>query len=128
MTPTCKIIVNQETNDGYVYDLNAWVGHRKVRQPTSEDFVPGPLSAKNMNKLQGNGQEVVPLDSVGGAMIYIRADIHRQGVIFPHNYVIGSEWGREGYDGIETEGLCYSAHFLGYKCWGMPNEVIHHTP
>eukprot|EP00644_Phytophthora_capsici_P015540 jgi/Phyca11/555134/estExt2_Genewise1Plus.C_PHYCAscaffold_700081 len=128
VTPTCMIIVNQETNEGYDYDLNAWVGHRKVRQPTSEDFVPGPLSAKNMHNLQGEGQEAVPLDSVGGTMIYIRADIHRQGVIFPHNYVIGSEWGREGYDGIETEGLCYSAHFLGYKCWGMPNEVIHHTP
>ncbi|KAK1934650.1 Mannan polymerase complex subunit MNN9 [Phytophthora citrophthora] len=127
VTPICMIITNQETNEGYDYDLNAWVGRRKVRQPTSEEFVPGPLSVKYMHDLQGEGEEAVPLDSVGGTMIYIRADVHRQGVIFPHNYIIGSEWGREGYDGIETEGLCYSAHFLGYKCWGMPNEAIHHA-
>ncbi|KAL3663910.1 hypothetical protein V7S43_010799 [Phytophthora oleae] len=126
VTPICMRKFNHETNEGYDYDLNAWVGHRKVRLSTSEDFVPGPLSSRNMHDLQGEGQDVVPLDSVGGTMIYIRADIHRQGVVFPHHYIIGSEWGREGYDGIETEGLCYSAHFLGYKCWGMPNELIYH--
>lgn len=60
-------------------------------------------------------------------MLYVRADVHRQGVMFPAHYVISSEWGREGYDGIETEGLCYSAHFLDFKCCGMVNESIVHT-
>jgi hypothetical protein len=27
---------------------------------------------------------------------------------------------KEGYDGIETEGICFTAKTLGYKCWGMP--------
>ncbi|KAG7377378.1 hypothetical protein PHYPSEUDO_011748 [Phytophthora pseudosyringae] len=111
----------------FLYDRNAWVGHRKVRPPLSTDFVPGPLSSKNMEDLNRENKTVVQLDSVGGAMLYVRADVHRQGVIFPVHYIIGSEWGAEGYDGIETEGMCYTAHFLGFKCWGMPKEIIYHS-
>ncbi|KAJ8552376.1 hypothetical protein ON010_g10170 [Phytophthora cinnamomi] len=118
---------NYQSNDSYDYDLNAWVGHRKVRSPGEENFVPGPLSVRNMHNLQGENQIAVPLDSVGGTMLYVRADVHRQGVIFPAHYTIGSEWGAEGYDGIETEGFCYNAHFLGFRCWGMPKESIYHA-
>ncbi|KAF4039864.1 Anp1 [Phytophthora infestans] len=109
------------------YDKNAWVGHRKVRATDDKNFVPGPLNARSFHNLPDKSKTFVPLDSVGGTMLYVRADIHRQGVMFPVHYVIGSEWGREGYDGIETEGLCYSAHFLGYKCWGMPHDAIQHA-
>ncbi|ETO64546.1 hypothetical protein F444_17954 [Phytophthora nicotianae P1976] len=109
------------------YDSNAWVGQRKVRSANDKDFVPGPLNARSFHNLPDRSKPFVPLDSVGGTMLYVRADIHRQGVMFPVHYIIGSEWGREGYDGIETEGLCYSAHFLGYKCWGMPQDAIEHV-
>ncbi|KAG7390949.1 hypothetical protein PHYBOEH_006819 [Phytophthora boehmeriae] len=128
LEPMCVRKYNNESDDWYNYDLNAWVGHRKVR-PTnsSNDFVPGPFSAKSLYDLRDEENPIVPLDSVGGTMLYVRADVHRQGVLFPAHYVIGSEWGAEGYDGIETEGLCYSAHFLGYKCWGMPNDIIFHA-
>ncbi|KAG7377604.1 hypothetical protein PHYPSEUDO_011399 [Phytophthora pseudosyringae] len=110
------------------YDANAWVGQRKVRSAdqSGADFVPGPLNARSFHNLPDRSKPFVPLDSVGGTMLYVRADIHRQGIVFPSHYVIGSEWGREGYDGIETEGLC-SAHFLGFKCWGMPKDAIEHA-
>ncbi|OWZ13137.1 hypothetical protein PHMEG_00013599 [Phytophthora megakarya] len=111
------------------YDQNAWVGQRLVR-PTDQnddDFLPGPLNVKLLDTVDDKSKPFAPLDSVGATMLYVRADIHRQGVLFPMHYVIGSEWGREGYDGIETEGLCYTAHFLGFKCWGMVNESIQHT-
>ncbi|KAG6603124.1 Mannan polymerase complex subunit mnn9 [Phytophthora cinnamomi] len=127
VTPMCIRRYNYQSNDSYDYDLNAWVGHRKVRSPGEENFVPGPLSVRNMHNLQGENQIAVPLDSVGGTMLYVRADVHRQGVIFPAHYTIGSEWGAEGYDGIETEGFCYNAHFLGFRCWGMPKESIYHA-
>ncbi|KAE9347502.1 hypothetical protein PR003_g6885 [Phytophthora rubi] len=127
VTPMCLRRYNYQSNDSYDYDLNAWVGHRKIRSPEEENFVPGPLSMRNMHDLHGESQNVVPLDSVGGTMLYVRADVHRQGVIFPAHYVIGSEWGAEGYDGIETEGFCYNAHFLGFRCWGMPKEIIYHA-
>ncbi|KAH7463172.1 Mannan polymerase complex subunit mnn9 [Phytophthora ramorum] len=124
--PLCAFKIN-DNGDWGVYDRNAWVGHRKVRPPQAQGFVPDLLSAKNMGDLNAEGEDIVPLDSVGGAMLYVRADVHRQGVLFPAHYVIGSEWGAEGYDGIETEGICYSAHFLGFKCWGMPKEIIFHS-
>ncbi|GMF54088.1 unnamed protein product [Phytophthora fragariaefolia] len=113
----------------YNYDMNAWVGRRKVRTTEQDvsDFVPGPLNAKHMHNMPDKSKQFAPLDSVGGTMLYVRAEVHRQGVLFPVHYVIGSEWGREGYDGIETEGLCYTAHFLGYKCWGMPRDIIQHV-
>ncbi|OWY98275.1 hypothetical protein PHMEG_00030990 [Phytophthora megakarya] len=111
------------------YDQNAWVGQRLVRQPelNGDDFMPGPLDVKLLDKVVDKSKPYTPLDSVGATMLYVRADVHRQGVLFPMHYVIGSEWGREGFDGIETEGLCYTAHFLGFKCWGMVNESIQHT-
>ncbi|GMF47502.1 unnamed protein product [Phytophthora fragariaefolia] len=114
--------------DWYEFDLNAWVGHRKIRRSSRDtSFVPGDLSVKRMKQFHGGEDTFVPLDSVGGTMLYVKAEVHRQGVLFPVHHLIGSEWGNEGYDGIETEGLCYVAHFLGLKCWGMPNTLIYHV-
>lgn len=101
--PRCNRLTGDE------FDYNAWVGDRRHM-----DSFPEPQ------------EDYVRLDSVGGTMLYVRADIHRQGVIFPHFFVIGAEWEKIGNDGIETEGLCYEAHFLGYKCWGMPHHIIYH--
>jgi hypothetical protein len=57
---------------------------------------------------------------VGGAVLFMRAEVVRRGVVFPTQFIVGGEWDYEGYDGIETEGLCYIAQHLCYKCWGMP--------
>jgi len=118
----------KESGEGwYEYDLNAWVGRRKVRRSARDtSFVPGDVSVRRMKQFHGGPETFVPLDSVGGTMLYVKADAHRQGVLFPVHHLIGSEWESEGYDGIETEGLCYTAHFLGFKCWGMPNDLIVH--
>ncbi|RHY82550.1 hypothetical protein DYB37_011494 [Aphanomyces astaci] len=92
------------------YDYNAWVGGRQ-----------------HMGGLSTPPDGFVRLDSVGGTFLYVKADIHRQGVRFPHYYTIGADWDKDGTDGIETEGLCYEAHFLGYRCWGMPNDPVYHV-
>jgi hypothetical protein len=111
----------------YEYDLNAWAGYRKSpKYKGQKDFVPGDVNVQRLSHHRGGEIDFIPLDSVGGTMLYVKADIHRQGVIFPVHYVIGSEWENEGYDAIETEGICYIAHFLGFKCWGMPNDIIYH--
>ncbi|KAG3116156.1 hypothetical protein PI124_g4427 [Phytophthora idaei] len=125
--PMC-VRMKANGKDWYEYDLNAWVGQRKVRRSARDsNFVPGDSSVKRMKQFYGKEETFVPLDSVGGTMLYVKADVHRQGVIFPVHHLIGSEWTSEGYDGIETEGLCYIAHFLGFKCWGMPNDLIYHS-
>ncbi|KAF9573070.1 hypothetical protein EC968_009030 [Mortierella alpina] len=116
---------------GDFLDLNAWVGERI--KPNEEEmkvvetgglFVPGPASVKLTHELS---EEFGELDSVGGMVLFVRAVVHREGVAFTTNYVIGTGWHHEGYDGIETEGLCYVAKFLGYKCWGMPHAIAEHS-
>ena len=117
------------------YDRNAWKGPR-VRPNATESaaiargklFVPrGDNGTQFMSDLAQGTEEYVQLDSVGGSVLYVKADIHRQGVAFTTNYVIGSDWEYEGYDGIESEGLCYVAKFLGYSCWGMVHERVYHS-
>ena len=66
----------------------------------------------------GGGALVARVDAVGGAMLLIAAELHRQGLIFPafpyrHR--------------IETEGLSMMALDMGVFSWGMPSlEVLHH--
>lgn len=71
---------------------------------------------------------LVPLDSVGGAILFAKSIIYKQGILFPPLCIVGTTWGRhEGFDGMETEGLCYIARVAGYSCWGMPNLVAQHA-
>lgn len=87
-----------------------------------------------MDDLRAEG-DLVPLDTVGGTMLLVRADAHRDGLIFPpfpyggrsalirENNLFSSSQGE-----IETEGLGVLASDMGYECWGMPNLEILHYP
>jgi hypothetical protein len=69
-----------------------------------------------LHKLRKFG-EIVEIDSVGGAMLMIRADLHREGLVFPPYPYRGR---------IETEGLAAMAKDMGYVMFGLPNvEVLH---
>lgn len=100
---------------GESFDRNAWRDH-------------GTL---HLHDLRSEG-ELVPLDSVGGTMLLVRGDVHRDGLVFPcfpygvanprirlNNYWLGE---------IETEGLGIMAHDIGLECWGMPRLEIKHHP
>jgi|ERR1035438_3524070 hypothetical protein len=100
---------------GPAFDLNAWRDQGKL----------------HMHDLRSEG-DLVPLDSVGGAMLLVAADIHRDGLIFPsfpygkHNRKIrlDNHWFGE----IETEGFGIMAADMGVQCWGMPRLEIKHYP
>ncbi len=100
---------------GRSFDLNAWKDQGKL----------------HMHDLRGSNGPV-RLDSVGGTVLLVRADLHRDGLVFP-SYKYGVEspvirdvhpvWGKGE---IETEGLAAMAHDMGLQCWGLPDlEVIH---
>jgi glycosyltransferase involved in cell wall biosynthesis len=121
---------------GKTFDLNAWRDRGK----------------KIMYDLRHEGK-LAELHSVGGTMLLIKADIHREGLIFPP-FLYGSKnkrirktqffftSGKDAFKGIpgvisrflrgkyqgeiETEGLGIMAHDMGYTCWGMPNLEIRH--
>lgn len=135
LTARCRLDGDPHSN----YDRNAWLGPRQVPNRIELDilrkggiFVPRPTGDTQMlhGLLKGTlNSDLIKLDSVGGTVLYIKADLVRQGLIFPPYYVIGTEWTmKEGWDGIETEGLCYIAMNLGYGCYALGGDwVITHT-
>jgi GT2 family glycosyltransferase len=102
---------------GRTFDLNAWREHGRI----------------HMDTLRGS-TELVRLDSVGGTVLLVRADLHRDGLIFPP-FFYGREnaairrphpLGPQVMGELETEGLGIMAMDMGHQCWGMPNlEVLH---
>jgi hypothetical protein len=107
-----------QTYGGKTFDRNAW---RENGQTHMEDL---------------RGRERVRLDSVGGTMLLIRADRHRDGLVFPpFFYGAQSRWARSPHPmrgnlvgEIETEGLALMAKDMGIECWGLPDLEILHTP
>jgi hypothetical protein len=103
---------------GPTFDLNAWRDHGRV----------------HMQDLRG-GPDLVRLDAVGGTMLLVRADVHRDGLIFPP-YLYGrrsplardpSPFWSDTVGELDTEGLGLMAHDMGHQCWGMPNLEIRHA-
>lgn len=112
ITPHCV-----QRPGGPTFDLNAW---RDGGRTFLSDLRGGP--------------DLVRLDAVGGTMLLVRADLHREGLVFP-TFLYGRRnrfartpqpWtGGEGGE-IETEGLALMAKDMGHECWGMPNlEIVH---
>ncbi|ODV95651.1 hypothetical protein PACTADRAFT_50349 [Pachysolen tannophilus NRRL Y-2460] len=145
------IVPRVRMGDNQDYDLNTWAGPRvkpnaaefeKLNANKNDEndfvFIPNRVPGKTRflsdmidKKIADNSEEAghyaVEVNSVGGAVLFFKTEIFRQGVIFPPFYVIGAEWERvEGYDGIETEGICYQAKVLGYSCFAFPNIVASH--
>lgn len=110
VTPNCVT-----TPGGPSFDHNAWTD----------------MGERHLSDCRGAGR--VRLQSVGGTMLLVRADLHRDGLIFPP-YRYGNEspharpvhpvWGRGE---IETEGLATMALDMGVQPWGLPDFEIVHT-
>lgn len=109
VTPNCVL-----EPGGPSFDRNAWAEHGAV----------------TLDERRGQGP--VRLQSVGGTMLLVKADLHRDGLIFPP-FRYGKEsanarprhplWGRGE---IETEGLGIMALDMGVQPWGLPDlEIIH---
>ena len=107
------------------YDRNAWRGTRKG--PRGWDLDQKEI---NQGELKSQGQfhvdklivgttddDLIDLDTVGATILYLRASLIWRGLNFPHQFVVGTRWRKDGWDGIESEGLCYRARGLsGGKC------------
>ena len=58
---------------------------------------------------------VIPLDGVGGTALLVKADVHRDGAMFPPFSF---------YHLIETEGFAKMAKRLGWQPYGLPNYKV----
>jgi hypothetical protein len=96
---------------GGTFDLNAWRDHGRL----------------HMDALRAEG-DLVKLDAVGGTMLLVKADIHRDGLVFPSfPYGRPSAAARPGQAELDTEGLGLMARDMGHQCWGLPNLEIKHA-
>jgi hypothetical protein len=103
--PHCVLIPG-----GPTWDLNGWRDHGRL----------------HLEDLRAEG-DLVRLHAVGGTMLLVRADLHRDGLVFPPApYGLGHPLARPGRGEVETEGLGILAHDMGYTCWGMPNLEVRH--
>ncbi len=95
---------------GPTFDQNGWVDHGRY----------------HLDDFRGRSP-LVPLDTVGGTMLLVRGDLHRDGLIFPPvPYRPGHPKGRGGEGELETEGFGLLASDMGETCWGIPDlEVLH---
>jgi glycosyltransferase involved in cell wall biosynthesis len=104
--------------NGRTFDLNAWTDHGRYH---FDDYV---------------GTELVELHAVGGTMLLVRADRHRDGLIWPA-YLHGAPnqrirrdpvvLERDEIGEVETEGLGMLAYDMGIACWGLPDLRIRHA-
>lgn len=101
---------------GRTFDLNTFI------QTAAPNFSDAPI----LQPEKGDGRkyiedmrdhDLVEVDGVGGTMLLIKADLHREGLFFPV-----APYKKH----IETEGLAFLARDMGERCWGAPRiEVIH---
>jgi hypothetical protein len=122
---------NQQDN----YDKNAWKMNNlnilNAIQDEDREFALRELEVSRMMLPQiikdTGDDDLLPVDSVGGTVLYMRAHIVKQGVVFPFLNMVGTTWNQAGWIGVETEGLCYLAKALkgGGVCYVLGGK--HHA-
>lgn len=70
-----------------------------------------------MFEINGQKNMEVDLDGVGGTALLVKADVHRDGAMFPPFPF---------YHLIETEGFAKMARRLGWHATGLPNYKVYH--
>ncbi|KAI9759525.1 MAG: NAD(+) kinase [Chaenotheca gracillima] len=111
------------------YDYNSWQDSAPAKELANrlsnddiiiEGYAEMPTWRTLMAHLanaNGNPQEVMQLDGVGGTALLVKAEVHRDGAMFPPFPF---------YHLIETEGFAKMAKRLGWGSWGLPNYFVYH--
>ncbi|MCJ1272349.1 Golgi mannosyltransferase complex subunit [Puttea exsequens] len=113
------------------YDYNSWQDSQQAADMAAnmaaddlllEGYADIPtyrtLMAMSADKSESREtRAVIPLDGVGGTALLVKAEVHRDGAMFPPFPF---------YHLIETEGFAKMARRLGWGCFGLPNYFIYH--
>lgn len=115
------------------YDLSSWVDSDAARdlarqmdknrhsdEVLMEGFSATPTQRMRMAQMadlspEANPSAATKLDSVGSKVLLVKADVHRDGVMFPPFSF---------YRLIESEGFARMARRLQWECWGLPNYFV----
>lgn len=109
------------------YDYNSWIDSETAQKLAAKmgndeillegyEEMPTYRTLMAYMKDETNDPDLtVELDGVGGTALLVKADVHRDGAMFPP-FVF--------YHLIETEGFAKMASRLGWKSWGLPNYFV----
>ena len=134
IVPNCfqRYTNDQGQADVRPYDYNSWrdsdVAQEIARTMAPDDVILEgyaematyrTLMAKLADTESANPdtRQIMPLDGVGGTALLVKAEVHRDGAMFPPFAF---------YHLIETEGFAKMARRLGYESWGLPNYFVYH--
>ncbi|RMZ74733.1 hypothetical protein DV737_g5793, partial [Chaetothyriales sp. CBS 132003] len=115
------------------YDYNSWVDTESARSllrklDADEILVEGYAEMPTYRTLMAmlydpamrhpkDAWEIMELDGVGGTALMVKAEVHRDGAMFPPFPF---------YHLIETEGFAKMAKRLGYQSYGLINYLVYH--
>ena len=111
------------------YDYNSWIDSMvaedlAIAMEPDEILLEGYESMPTYRTLMAGMADKAPeadpnllmeLDGVGGTALMVKAEVHRDGAMFPPFSF---------YHLIETEGFARMARRLGYESWGLPNYFV----
>lgn len=113
------------------YDFNSWQDSETALK-MAEQMGPDDILLEGYAELAtyrtllaymstpgGSKDLVVPLDGVGGTALLVKAEVHRDGAMFP---------AFSFYHLIESEGFAKMAKRLGWQPYGLPNYKVSHQP
>jgi mannan polymerase complexes MNN9 subunit len=129
IVPNCyQRYINTDTKKSDVrpYDYNSWQDSslaEEIGRKMSNDeiIVEGYAEIATyrmlMAHMAGGPDQTreIPLDGVGGTALLVKAEVHRDGAMFPPFPF---------YHLIETEGFAKMAKRLGWNSWGLPNYFV----
>ncbi|KAE8154840.1 Anp1-domain-containing protein [Aspergillus avenaceus] len=112
------------------YDFNSWIDSGSA-QSLAESMGPDDILLEGYAELptyrtlmaylantdDPNPKRVMELDGVGGTALMVKADVHRDGAMFPPFPF---------YHLVETEGFAKMAKRLGYQAFGLPDYFVYH--
>lgn len=111
------------------YDFNSWQDS-EIAQDLAKQMGPDDILLEGYADMAtyrtlmaymaddaGDMHTEVPLDGVGGTALLVKADVHRDGAMFPPFAF---------YHLIETEGFAKMAKRLGWTATGLPNYKVYH--
>ena len=118
---------DKEAMDIRPYDFNSWQDSPTAKglaekMGPEEILLEGYAEMATYRSLMaymadpnGDSKREVDLDGVGGTALLVKADVHRDGAMFPPFPF---------YHLIETEGFAKMAQRLGWKAFGLPNYYV----
>ncbi|QSZ32127.1 hypothetical protein DSL72_001696 [Monilinia vaccinii-corymbosi] len=111
------------------YDFNSWQDS-DVAKKLGESMGPDDILLEGyaematyrtlmayLSKDSGDVREEMELDGVGGTALMVKAEVHRDGAMFPPFAF---------YHLIETEGFAKMAKRLGWSAFGLPHYKVYH--